>query len=95
MNSEVKTKKQMLLDAIIKNSERKYWVQRPNVAVNMQLHLRMSGTRQAFGFAKVSHPDDWDEEFGKRLAERKAASCILKQTKEEGLDLIYLHTNQE
>ena len=50
------------------------WQKQPYTAVRMVL----DGT-DGFGFSKVSHPDDWDEVFGKDLATKKAAAHIVKQ----------------
>ena len=90
MNGEAKTKKKELLDCIIQSSEQDFWVQRPNVAVKMTLYPNSNTALRAYGFAKVSHPDEWNLEFGISLAVRKAAACILKQAKKKGVGLTYL-----
>jgi len=91
MNGEAKTKKKELLDRIIQVSEQNFLVQRPNVAVSLSIESNLC----ACGFAKVSYPDTWNEEFGKHLAARKAAACILKQAKEKAIDLSYLLAEEE
>ena len=94
MNDRARNEKQMLLDAIIEVSSTETWIQRPNVAVNMFFKCGLN-EMQAFGFAKVARPDKWDEEFGKQLAKRKAAACVLKQAKKKGVDLRYWLAGRE
>jgi len=56
----------------------------------MTLYPNSNAKLRAYGFAKVSHPDEWNLEFGISLAVRKASACILKQAKKKGVDLNYL-----
>jgi len=90
VNDLVKTKKIKLLDCIIQSSEHDFWIHRPNVAVKMTLYSNSNTRLRAYGFAKVSHPDEWNLEFGISLAVRKASAFILKQAKKKGVDLNYL-----
>jgi len=49
------------------------WQKQPYTAVRMVL----DGT-DGYGFSKVSHPDDWNEVFGKDLATKKAVAHVVK-----------------
>jgi len=90
VNDITKDKKKQLLDAIIQSSIQDFWVQRPNVAVQMTLSHPAVGDMTTYGFAKVAHPDVWNLDFGVSLAVRKAAAQIVKLAPFVGADLSYL-----
>ncbi len=90
MNGIAKVRKYNLLDAIIEVAEIEFWIQRPNIFVKMTLHPNSAIELETGGFAKVSHPDEWDLEFGEDLALKKAASQMVKLAKGRRVNLGYL-----
>ena len=59
------------------------WQSRPWTAVRMV----MDGF-DGFGFSKVSHPDEWDESFGKELALRKAIANMIREMPQPEADAL-------
>lgn len=90
MNDITKVRKQKLLDAIIEAAEVEFWIQCPNIFVKMTLRPNSDTELETGGFAKVSHPDEWDLEFGEDLALKKAAAQMVKLAKARRVDLSYL-----
>jgi hypothetical protein len=53
---------------------RRVWQERPNTFVKFRVKVPPSGKEnfETFGFSKVCQPDEWDDEYGIELAEKKA-----------------------
>lgn len=49
------------------------WQKRPNTAACVKIAGFIG-----FGFAKVAHPDEWNCQYGTRLAVKKAIASIVK-----------------
>lgn len=66
-----------LMEDIVATATVGLWQDQPYTAARLCV-THESKEYTAFGFAKVSHPDEWDAKYGKDLAVRKAAAKIAK-----------------
>lgn len=73
------------VSTIVRKSPRQPWTY-----VEVEVTIAVRGAVQTyldFGFAKVTHPDEWDKEYGIVLARRKAEAEIARRMLADGWDV--------
>lgn len=62
---------------------------RPWTFVHLEVEYRGMVELETFGFSKVCHPDEWDEESGVFMATQKALYKLAKELFQEELERIW------